>query len=222
MNANFFSNTPRALSSRALWFSAVCLLCLSEWICISLAQAPKEPSATAKAEVRAGKSAIDPARVAANSPWPDLRNLLYRGDFAFDEQEALEIKAIYAAAQDALRAIQPGPTAGVQQRAVKLQWAADMEAFLDAHTNSAWGPGIALTLGNVSRDRLAYSKAAEMFARAWDHSKDASDGRTLQIAGQAGRELAGILAMTGQLELFDDLVSDAKSKVGEQSVRDWW
>ena len=97
-----------------------------------------------------------------------------------------------------------------------------MEAFLNAHTNSAWAPGIALTLGNVSRDRLGYSKAAEMLARAWDSTKDASDGRSLQIAHQAGRELAGILAMTGQLQVFDDLVADAKSRLGEQPVREWW
>src|SRR5437762_13505229 len=162
MKTNFFSNTLQVLCSRSLFLFATWLLCLSGLIGIGLAQPSKEPTPASKREERETNTIIAPAKVAAKSPWPELRNLMYRGDFAFDQQEALEIDIIYAAARSALQAIRPGPTAGVEQRAVKLKWAGDMEAFLNAHTNSAWAPGIALTLGNVSRVRLGYSKAADM------------------------------------------------------------
>src|SRR6266487_861746 len=117
MKRNFFSNTLRVPCSRSLFLSAGWLLCLSELIGLGLAQTSNEPSAASKREEREAKKAIDPAKVAAKSPWPELRNLMHRGDFAFDEQEALQIDAIYAAASTALAAIQPGPTAGAQQRA---------------------------------------------------------------------------------------------------------
>ncbi len=220
MKTNFFSFVPRAL--RTL------LACgaLTGWLAAATADGNKSPEKSSAdidpAKSSAEKKSIDPAKVAAKSPWPELRNLMYRGDFAFDEQEALEIDAIYAAAKTALLAIQPGATAGVQQRAVKLKWAADMETFLNTHTNSGWAPGIALLIANVSRERLGYSKAADMYARAWDSTKASSDGRTLQIAEQAGRELAGILAMTGQLGLFDDLIAESKLALSDKAVSEWW
>ena len=86
---------------------------------------------------------MDVHNVAKNSPWLELKRLPARGDFALEEDEAREIDTIYVTARAALESITPGPEAGALKRAVKLEWAREMESFLDTHPDSAWAPGIA-------------------------------------------------------------------------------
>ena len=135
------------------------------------------------------------------------------GDWAVDPAETQELNAIYAAMNQAASAVQPGPDAGFQRRAIEAESAVELESFLTKHTNSAYGPDLRLTLARLYRLRSAYAAAMNHYQLAWDVVKGSPDPTADQMAREAAGGLATMLALTGRMNELDALEVEAKSLI---------
>ena len=129
------------------------------------------------------------------------------GDWQVDPAETQELNQLYAAASAAANSIPSSPDWGAQRRAVDNSLRQEIENFLIAHPNSAYGPSLQLWLGRRAQLRCGYSSAMDHYRKAVALVTGSPDTTARSILFQAGGSLARLLVVTGQLAELDALVA---------------
>ncbi len=143
------------------------------------------------------------------------------GEVALDEREEQQLAAVYERLQTQ-RATQKGEGApGAARRQALVAWAGELETFVAEHPQSAWTPGLRLELGGAYLARLSYSKALEHWRAAHEATAERQEPRARQIAGEAARGLARLLALTGEVQEFERLLAAETAKDPDR-VRGTW
>ena len=84
-----------------------------------------------------------------------------------DPAETQQLESAFNSAAQAAAAIEPGPNAPAQRRAVANELSSELASFAASHTNSAWAPSVRLWLARNARTRSQYSQAMEHYRQAW-------------------------------------------------------
>lgn len=173
----------------------------------------------------AGISLAEPSiaeRLASASKKIGGRPLRPRGDAAQEEEQARELIQIFDATRAAYVQAGDRENSAAQRRQIKLEWARELEQFLQNHRGSPYDADICLELGKAANVRSAYAKAISYYSRAWDATKDADDEPSPAMALEAAGELARLLAATGKLDLLDDLENEMRQRNKPPVGRGWW
>lgn len=144
------------------------------------------------------------------------------GDWSVDPAETQELNQIYATALSAANSIPAGPDWSVQRHAVNNALREQLESFLVEHPNSAYGPGVHVSLGRQAVRVYSYSLAMSHYQKAFDTASGSADRTAIAIALEAGGGLAKLLALTGQIPELDALVAQAMQiRRGHPMGGDW-
>lgn len=119
-----------------------------------------------------------------------------------EESEAERFSSIFEAAGRAYSLLGDAPEDGAKRRAVSLELTRELEAFLQAHPDSAWAPDLNLRLGLAAQLRSSYTKAVEHFAAAWEATKNSPHNPAGQIALEAAGGLAKLLALIARNDVL--------------------
>jgi len=143
-------------------------------------------------------------------------------EVALDQAETDQLLAIYAEAEAALRPYQGNLRAGAERRAVRLAWARALEDFVGEHPEGAWTPGVRLVLAEEHGRRLTYSKALSGFRDAYEATRQREDAASRRIAQESARQLARLLAVTGETDALRALVAAETAKDAERVKQTWF
>ena len=144
------------------------------------------------------------------------------GEVALDETEEQKLAAVYERLQTQ-RATQKGEgAAGAARRQSVVAWADELETFVAEHPDSAWTPGLRLELGGAYLARLNYSKALEHWRGAYAATEQRQEPRAREITQEASRNLARLLALTGEVKEFDRLLAAETAKDPRRVQSTWY
>src|SRR6266545_5861227 len=224
MNSMLISTLPRF---RSHWIEQSWIWCAVLQVVLLADQPPAKlapqstPAKTAQTVAATSGSPIEQVALASVRAHFGTQRLRVMGDWAIDDDEAVQLQKIFAAAQSAYASIVPGPDEGRQRKAVGLELTAELEAFLQQHPVSSWAPDICFQLGRMCQLRSGYSKAIHYYARAWEMTKDSEQNPAHQIALDAAGPLSKLLALTGRLEELDALQLEARARGKVPPSSDW-
>lgn len=132
-----------------------------------------------------------------------------RGDSAQEEEQASILIQIYDDARNAYEAARLTDNPPLRKHQIKLEWAKELDAFLDKYPGSPFDADICLQLGKEAYMRGAYVRAMSKYREAWDATKNNPDGDSPAMAREASSTLARLLALTGQTQAVLDLNEEA-------------
>ena len=141
---------------------------------------------------------------------------------SLDEAEAVQLRGLYGATQDALNAIRSGPDKPAQEVAVQSALLGELESWTQDHPNSSWTPGIRLQLAHASKMASRYSKALQYYSEVWEAAKGRRDDPAVGVAMDASGSLAKLLVLSGRIAECEALEEDVLANNGEiPPTTDW-
>src|SRR6266508_1233734 len=206
MNSMLISTLPRF---RSHWIEQSWIWCAVLQVVLLADQPPAKlapqstPAKTAQTVAATSGSPIEQVALASVRAHFGTQPLRAMSDWAIDDDEAVQLQQIFAAAQSAYASIVPGPDEGRQRKMVSLELTLELEEFLQQHPFSSWAPDLQFQLGKACQLRSSYSKAIRYYTRAWDATKDSDQFPARKIALDSAGPLAKLLALTGRLEELD-------------------
>ena len=85
-----------------------------------------------------------------------------------------------------------------------------LEGFLQAHTNSPWGPSLRLHLGEYYNRSGYFSLALDEWEKVWNSTKAMKDGKGAEVADRALVDRLQLLASLGRAGTMKELFEETK------------